>query len=244
MCKGSKFAVAPPSQRSLTSRTRRLVTAQRITGFVAQVAHLYPEDAAALPESLVSLMDGHYAVLDANLRRTLFQSLVLLRNRGRMAPQRLIGLAFRLFRCQDKVLRSMLYNHIVTDVRNINKASAASAATTPIDSVSGVKETEAASMRTTPLSFARTHAVFYSPSSQVSNNQRLNREVQRQVFSMLEDANATAAKQSLRVMVDLYRRRVWVDARTVNMIASACFGQPRITLHTNRRAPSTIAEPP
>ena len=86
------------------------------------MAHLYPEDAAALPESLVSLMDGHYAVLDANLRRTLFQSLVLLRNRGRMAPQRLIGLAFRLFRCQDKVLRAMLYSHIVTDVRNINKA--------------------------------------------------------------------------------------------------------------------------
>ena len=42
------------------------------------------------------------------------------------------------------------------------------------------------------------------------------------MYSMLNDENTTAAHKSLSVMVELYRKRVWTDTRTVNAIASAC----------------------
>jgi protein SDA1 len=39
---------------------------------------------------------------------------------------------------------------------------------------------------------------------------------------MIEDANVTAAKKSLHVLMTLYKKRVWTDARTINVIANAC----------------------
>lgn len=41
------------------------------------------------------------------------------------------------------------------------------------------------------------------------------------MYSMLSDDNPTAAKKSIDVMVSLYHKRVWTDARTVNVMASA-----------------------
>ena len=48
-----------------------------------------------------------------------------------------------------------------------------------------------------------------------------NRALQGAMYGLLADANTSTAKKSLDVMVELYRRRVWTDARTVNVIAGA-----------------------
>lgn len=40
---------------------------------------------------------------------------------------------------------------------------------------------------------------------------------------MLDDRNGTAAKCSLDVLVKLYRKKVWEDNKTVNVMAAACF---------------------
>lgn len=42
---------------------------------------------------------------------------------------------------------------------------------------------------------------------------------------MLQDNHAVSIKTSLDVMVELYKKRVWNDAKTVNIIASACFSK-------------------
>ena len=48
---------------------------------------------------------------------------------------------------------------------------------------------------------------------------------------MLNDNSGIAAKKSLDVMVDLYRKRIWTDARTVNVIATACISEePRLVI--------------
>uniref|UniRef100_A0A2R9AWM4 Protein SDA1 n=1 Tax=Pan paniscus TaxID=9597 RepID=A0A2R9AWM4_PANPA len=39
------------------------------------------------------------------------------------------------------------------------------------------------------------------------------------------DSNATAAKMSLDVMIELYRRNIWNDTKTVNVITTACFSK-------------------
>lgn len=39
----------------------------------------------------------------------------------------------------------------------------------------------------------------------------------------MADTNEAAAKRSLDVMIELYRKKIWDDAKTVNVISTACF---------------------
>lgn len=51
----------------------------------------------------------------------------------------------------------------------------------------------------------------------------LNRTLVNFMYTMLEDQDPTAAKKSLEVMIELYKRGVWTDAKTVNAIAGCVF---------------------
>nr|CAG4636856.1 EOG090X030C [Ceriodaphnia reticulata] len=55
-----------------------------------------------------------------------------------------------------------------------------------------------------------------------SKNIKLNNVLQNFMFGMLKDSNVTAAKMSLDVMIDLYKKNIWNDQKTVNVIATAC----------------------
>lgn len=59
--------------------------------------------------------------------------------------------------------------------------------------------------------------------NQKGRNERLNKTVQTFLYSVLADDNELAAKKSLAVLSELWRRNIWRDARTVNCIASAVF---------------------
>ena len=56
-------------------------------------------------------------------------------------------------------------------------------------------------------------------------DQKLNSELQNFMYSMLKDSATIAAKTSLDVMATLYRKNVWRDAKTVNVIATGCFSK-------------------
>lgn len=45
------------------------------------------------------------------------------------------------------------------------------------------------------------------------------------MFSMLKDNNQRAAKMSVNIMIELYKKNVWNDAKTVNVIATGCFSK-------------------
>ncbi|XP_065826275.1 protein SDA1 homolog [Oscarella lobularis] len=51
---------------------------------------------------------------------------------------------------------------------------------------------------------------------------RLNTQLQNFMYTMLNDSSTVAAKKSLDVIIELYRRNVWNDAKTVNVVATAC----------------------
>lgn len=51
-------------------------------------------------------------------------------------------------------------------------------------------------------------------------NRQFNRAVQNYFYSVLEDSHEAAAKKSLAVLIELWRRQVWRDARTVNVIGN------------------------
>ncbi|XP_015187551.1 PREDICTED: protein SDA1 homolog [Polistes dominula] len=56
-------------------------------------------------------------------------------------------------------------------------------------------------------------------------NAKVNTVLQNFIFTMLKDTNAKAAKMSADVMIELYRKNVWNDAKTVNIIATGCFSK-------------------
>lgn len=55
---------------------------------------------------------------------------------------------------------------------------------------------------------------------------KLNATLQNFMFSMVKDSNPKAAKMSLDIMTELYKKNIWNDAKTVNVIGSVgCFSK-------------------
>ena len=131
------------------------------------------------PAQLIALLEERAAGLAPDVRRTLVQALMLLRNRGLVTSLALLRVFFGLFRVHDKPLRALVAAHIVADVRRLNGEA-------------GGKRDDAAS-----------------------------RGVQSALYALAGDADTGTAKRALDVLMELYRRRIWTDARTVNVIASA-----------------------
>jgi len=51
---------------------------------------------------------------------------------------------------------------------------------------------------------------------------KYNRTVQSFLFAALKDENEAAAKKALAVLTEMYRRNIWTDAKTVNLVVEAC----------------------
>lgn len=56
-------------------------------------------------------------------------------------------------------------------------------------------------------------------------NAKLNTELQNFMFTMLKDTNTRAAKMSIDIMIELYKKNIWNDTKTVNVIATGCFSK-------------------
>jgi protein SDA1 len=56
-------------------------------------------------------------------------------------------------------------------------------------------------------------------------NDKLNRSIQAFLFSIVEDDTTVTARKTVEILCELYRRKVWTDARTVNMLGKACLSQ-------------------
>lgn len=56
-------------------------------------------------------------------------------------------------------------------------------------------------------------------------NAKVNATLQNFMFTMLKDSNSKAAKMSVDIMIELYKKNVWNDAKTVNVIATGCFSK-------------------
>ncbi|KAL4422877.1 hypothetical protein ABPG75_009074 [Micractinium tetrahymenae] len=58
-------------------------------------------------------------------------------------------------------------------------------------------------------------------SNKRGRNERLNRAVQNFMYSVIQDEHEGAAKKGLAVLTEMWRRHVWRDVKTVNVIAAA-----------------------
>ena len=55
------------------------------------------------------------------------------------------------------------------------------------------------------------------------HNNNLNKSIQALLFTVVSnESESTAARKTVQILAELYRKRVWTDARTINVLASAC----------------------
>lgn len=58
--------------------------------------------------------------------------------------------------------------------------------------------------------------------SKGKNSAQYNRQIQSFIHKFISEETSLTAQKSVEVISELYRRRIWADSRTVNIIASAC----------------------
>ncbi|PNS18198.1 Protein sda1 [Sphaceloma murrayae] len=112
----SLFLQAPTS-----SDEQGIVSIREQIDFVAHVADCYPVLCADFPNDLTSLLEKHHAVLDSELRDKVVGSLVLLRRKEIIDSQRLLTTLLPLLvETPSKSLRELLFQKIISDLRNAN----------------------------------------------------------------------------------------------------------------------------
>lgn len=78
---------------------------------------------------------------------------------------------------------------------------------------------------------------------------KLNSTLQNFMYTMLRDSNPKAAKMSVDIMIELYKKNIWNDAKTVNVLANVgCFSKVTkvfiVVLHAqNNRTRKLALEP-
>jgi len=80
----------------------------------------------------------------------------------------------------------------------------------------------------------RTHIVSdICKSNAHKRNNELNRTLQNFMYGMLKDSSSQACRESLGVMIELWRRNVWTDGKTVNVISTGIFHKdPKVIAQT------------
>nr|ASF90233.1 hypothetical protein SPAR01257 [Bartheletia paradoxa] len=173
-----------------------------IVGFISQVAQCYPKDTVEFPAEIASLLLEHHHQLNPDTRKSLVQNLVMLRNKEVISSIDLLKTLFPLLPLTTSApLRSFIRTTILTDIRTANARS---------------------------------------------KNHKLNRLVQGLLFGMVERGMSAAhessrgaagkaaaaastrsgsggeAMWSVTLAKELWKKGVWNDAKTVQLVQLAC----------------------
>lgn len=98
-----------------------IVSLRDLIDFISHVADCYPSATSTFPQDLVSLVNLHHTSLDPELRDKIVGSLVLLRKKDVIDSTTLLNTLFPLLiSTPSKVLRALLYQKIISDLRSSN----------------------------------------------------------------------------------------------------------------------------
>lgn len=89
----------------------------------AVVSSSYRSDSESVAQTVMSLLSNKSNNLHSEIRLQLVKSLILMRNRAVVKPTTVQTLFCNLLSVQDKALRAVVYAHIISDVKALNKKS-------------------------------------------------------------------------------------------------------------------------
>ncbi|KAI0019442.1 SDA1-domain-containing protein [Xylariomycetidae sp. FL0641] len=101
-----------------------LITFREQIDLIAHCAELYPQVTSSFPDSLRDILTKHHALLEPTLREKIVSSLTLLRRKDVIDSIYLLTTLFPiLISTPSKSLRMLLYQKILSDIRNTNNKS-------------------------------------------------------------------------------------------------------------------------
>ena len=198
-----------------------------------QVAPCYSNDGTRFGEQVMQLLSAHAAVLAPGVRKSLVQALALLRSKDAVASAPCVATRSRqhqrgaIAHCMWKVRSLLRPAH-----PGCWSSSLAFSAATTRNCVRWCGRNEGFPLETRASLGAHPGTLrdslqsagglvqlykFIVSDIRAANakhkNNQLNRTLQNFMFSMLADEDETAARKSLDVMIELYKRRVWCVPR-------------------------------
>ncbi|RKF54810.1 Protein SDA1 [Erysiphe neolycopersici] len=104
-----------------TNFTNGIISFRDLIDFVAHVADCFPAETVNFPEDLKSIIEQYHAELESELREKIVGSLVLLKRKEIIKSEYLLNILFPiLITSPSKSFRSLLYQKILSDLRNSN----------------------------------------------------------------------------------------------------------------------------
>ncbi|KAL8243765.1 hypothetical protein R6Q59_010023 [Mikania micrantha] len=89
--------------------------------FIAQVSDCYKHETKDFPQQLIAILELHHAILEPELREKIVGSLVLLRKKDIIDSNVLLSCLFPILTTTpSKTLRALLFQKILSDLRNAN----------------------------------------------------------------------------------------------------------------------------
>lgn len=167
----SHFLALVESTRHEPSTTNTRLS--EVASFMGCVISCYKESSLKLGEPIVTILSESGPTMNPTNRKALVGLLGILRSKNLIDEKLVIPLFFKLLACHDKLLRSILHGHIISDLRRIQNSS--------------------------------------------------KRHLQSFLFSSLTNSNEKYVKRILFVLIDLFRKSIWNDPKSANIIASTCF---------------------
>ncbi|KAI1364653.1 SDA1-domain-containing protein [Xylaria arbuscula] len=157
--------------------TESLATFREHMDLIAHCAEKYPDITATFPDSLKDILIAHHATLDPTLREKIVTSLSLLRRKEVIDSAYLLPIFWSLLiSTPSKTLRTLLYQKIISDVRENNSRA---------------------------------------------KNHKVNRTLQQALYNLVMDKSTPKALWAVKVVRDLWRRRIWDDAKPVDIMRQA-----------------------
>ncbi|KAI1158520.1 SDA1-domain-containing protein [Nemania serpens] len=154
-----------------------LATFREHMDLIAHCAEKYPDITASFPDSLRDILTTHHATLDSTLREKIVTSLSLLRRKEVIDSTYLLPVFWSLLiSTPSKTLRALLYQKIISDVRETNTRA---------------------------------------------KNHKVNRTLQQALYNVVVDRSSPKALWAVKVVRDLWRRRIWEDAKPVDIMRQA-----------------------
>ncbi|CAD8135877.1 unnamed protein product [Paramecium octaurelia] len=92
-----------------------------IAQFLSKVAVYYKTDLKFYIEDLMELINHFQNTLNQGLRKKIIFCLLRLRGKNLIEPFRMIVFLMKLFNCQDKDLRRIIFRFIIKDIKQFNK---------------------------------------------------------------------------------------------------------------------------
>ncbi|KAK7466881.1 Severe Depolymerization of Actin [Stygiomarasmius scandens] len=176
---------------------RELVT------FIAQVATCYPTETSQFPSHISSILLENYAMLSPDTRKSLIQTMVMLRNKNVISSIELLRCLFPLLpRTTSSTLRASIRKTILSDIRTAN-------------------------MRTKNHKLNRAiQAMLFNMAEKGLEDQNVgNKGKVREQASSSDNAGHKGEDAMWAVILtkQLWKKGVWSDAKPVSIMAIGCF---------------------